>query len=786
MNIRGIILTTVWGFCIGCSAQNASQIDVQVGTVPPMYFREIKESNGVLLCDNYGKWGIYNKKFDEIYPCQFQDIKFATISNREYLFGKMNGCWGAYDYVSRKQILNNEFQEIGVIQEIDANLFWVKKNDKEGVYTMNGAVIIPAEYSSVKQTRIFADERSLEAKSQDGTIGLFTLQGFTILPTGKYVSYEFKNDYVEVVNGDGKKGVCSITGQELIPCKYDKLFYDGEIHAFLAQIDDTKGYVSYNGEEMFPFVTYSIEREKDLIYYQDNSNPKGTIYGVLDYDGNYVISGKKKIITHEMADKARKKNKNVSIAFQTKTEMLKAAYDNAIFANEVEKTKRNTFSFFAQNYVERLVHEWQHKGEFEKKDAWQRRVNVDTRRQKIFELTKEAQQIYIDVHSKKLPTDSIAIVGNYDADNETYRIKSKYCNKEMLVHVATEDAQEFKAQFSNLRKRPTFFIENDGLELAEYAFTMSNGKRYKYSNQASLNYSIAQVEYSLDDINIDPSISNVNGKRGRQTISTTTLSIGTSDVDVAIPIAENQQKNTFAVIIANENYSNEKQVEYAYNDGQVFRDYCAKALGIPDDNIHFRANASLNDIRFEVNWIKQTAAAFNGDAKFVVYYAGHGMPDDSTRNAYLLPVDGFSSDLASGYKLSDLYDVLGSIPSQNVMMFLDACFSGSQRNGETIASARGVAIKPNISAPQGNLVVFSATTDKETAYPYREKHHGLFTYYLLKKIKESEGALSLGELSEYVSSEVSKQSIVVNQKSQTPNVNASDNLKDTWKELSIK
>ena len=67
-----------------------------------------------------------------------------------------------------------------------------------------------------------------------------------------------------------------------------------------------------------------------------------------------------------------------------------------------------------------------------------------------------------------------------------------------------------------------------------------------------------------------------------------------------------------------------------------------------------------------------------------------------------------------------------------------------------LATARGVAIKPKASTPGGNVIVFSAATGDETAYPYDEKGHGLFTYFLLKKLQENKGNVTLGELSAYL------------------------------------
>ena len=56
----------------------------------------------------------------------------------------------------------------------------------------------------------------------------------------------------------------------------------------------------------------------------------------------------------------------------------------------------------------------------------------------------------------------------------------------------------------------------------------------------------------------------------------------------------------------------------------------------------------------------------------------------------------------------------------------------------------------------------------------------MFTYFLLKKLNESKGDCSLGELAEYIKTNVKRQSIVTNRKSQTPTTIFSDAVKDEW------
>lgn len=259
-----------------------------------------------------------------------------------------------------------------------------------------------------------------------------------------------------------------------------------------------------------------------------------------------------------------------------------------------------------------------------------------------------------------------------------------------------------------------------------------------------------------------------------------------SDVDVDIPQVSGSNDNTFAVIIANENYQEEVNVEYAQNDGEMVKEYCLKVLGLPEDNVHIRKDATLNNIKAEISWMQQVAKAYNGQARFVVFYAGHGIPDEASGSAYLLPVDGKGSMLDTGYSLAKLYEQLGKMPAERVTVFMDACFSGSKRGEGMLASARGVAIKAKPQAPQGKMVVFSAASGDETAYPLKEKEHGLFTYYLLKKLKDTKGGVTYGELGRYITEEVSRKSIVSNGKSQSPTVTPSQNVSSTWQTMKLK
>lgn len=256
-------------------------------------------------------------------------------------------------------------------------------------------------------------------------------------------------------------------------------------------------------------------------------------------------------------------------------------------------------------------------------------------------------------------------------------------------------------------------------------------------------------------------------------------------VDTDIPVIDCVNGNTFAIIIANEDYQDETKVDYAKNDGEVFKNYCYKTLGLPQKNVHFIVNATRNNIIGELYWLSQVCKAYKGEASVIFYYAGHGLPDEDSGSAYLLPVDGKSELLPTCYSINELYETLGSLPTKRVTVLMDACFSGAKRTGGMLSSVRGVAIKSKPGAPKGSMIVLTAAQGNETANNYEDAKHGLFTYFLLKKLKDSKGSVTMGELSNYIQDQVGRYSSVEKGKIQTPSVMTSDNLRGSWKELTF-
>lgn len=265
-----------------------------------------------------------------------------------------------------------------------------------------------------------------------------------------------------------------------------------------------------------------------------------------------------------------------------------------------------------------------------------------------------------------------------------------------------------------------------------------------------------------------------------------TTQAAVDDVDTDIPHSGRINNTLFAVIIGNEKYDEESDVLYAENDATMFKEYCKQTLGISDKHIRLVTDAGYNDMRKAVNWLQQGLDSYDGEGCAIFYYAGHGIPNEAEKTAYLLPTDGSGNDIGSAISLAKLYERLGNMKTRNVIVFLDACFSGAKRDGGMMQSSRGVALKIKPDTPKGRLVVFTAAQEDETAFPFKAKQHGMFTYYLLKKLQQSKGDVTLGDLADYIIKEVKRQSFDENNRKQTPTVRPSQAMTSEWRKLKIR
>lgn len=256
-------------------------------------------------------------------------------------------------------------------------------------------------------------------------------------------------------------------------------------------------------------------------------------------------------------------------------------------------------------------------------------------------------------------------------------------------------------------------------------------------------------------------------------------------VDKNIPENATIHPERYALIIGNEDYSSrqpglskEVNVDFAENDARVFREYAIKTLGVPEKQTRLLINATSAEIKRGLNWISDLARLEAGNAELLFYYSGHGLPDETTREPYLVPVDVAGLAIHEGIRLNDVYLKLTENPARRVTVFNDACFSGGARN-QPLLTMKAAKIKPKTEELKGNIVVFTSSSGDESSGVDREKQHGYFTWALLQKFQQTKGDITYKEMGDYLIKNVARETTLVS-KPQTPQALFSPDVQSTW------
>lgn len=239
---------------------------------------------------------------------------------------------------------------------------------------------------------------------------------------------------------------------------------------------------------------------------------------------------------------------------------------------------------------------------------------------------------------------------------------------------------------------------------------------------------------------------------------------GTIDLEQNIPKTAKINKRAVAVIIGNYNYKNIQKVTFARRDATTMKEYLIKTFGYDPTNIIFLIDASLADM---VNALgsdgfakrSKLSSYMRAGSDIFVYYSGHGAPGLQDKKGYLVPIDANPNNIEmTGYSLETLYRNLESLKASKVTVVIDACFSGNSQAGMIFKNASPIFPESKSEKLHGGVVMTSSSGDQISSW-YPEKKHSLFTYYLLRAIKEKaakKDTVVLSDLKDYVSERVDR------------------------------
>ena len=229
------------------------------------------------------------------------------------------------------------------------------------------------------------------------------------------------------------------------------------------------------------------------------------------------------------------------------------------------------------------------------------------------------------------------------------------------------------------------------------------------------------------------------------------------------------ERDAVAIIIGIADYKNLPRADYANDDARVFYDYAIRALGVKPENIKLLVDADADEVgiyRAFKTWLPSRVRA---STDVYVYYSGHGLPTADGQGLYVLPQRADRDFIdKTAITQAEINAAIQVAKPKSVTIFLDACYSGQARTGETLlASARPVSLKAETAAFPEGFTVITASRGDQISSSSPELKHGIFSYYLMRGMEgdadaNRDGRITAGEMQAYLAENVSRQAGMMN------------------------
>ncbi len=174
---------------------------------------------------------------------------------------------------------------------------------------------------------------------------------------------------------------------------------------------------------------------------------------------------------------------------------------------------------------------------------------------------------------------------------------------------------------------------------------------------------------------------------------------------------------------------------------KVFSDLGENLYGDVTQTVLVDRDARLNGIRAGFKSMLETA---NPEDTVIVFFAGHGFTEN--QRFYYLPQDADITDLpGTALSIDEISRLTQEISASKIVLLFDTCQSGDAAiTLSQIAMSRGFDERKAIAdlAKQSGIMVFAATSPGMNAYEISELGNGVFTYSIIKAIKEKKDAIS--------------------------------------------
>jgi len=194
--------------------------------------------------------------------------------------------------------------------------------------------------------------------------------------------------------------------------------------------------------------------------------------------------------------------------------------------------------------------------------------------------------------------------------------------------------------------------------------------------------------------------------------------------------ADRHASSDAAVVIGIEDYAFLPDVPYAERDAFAVADTLKLSVGIDRNHVTvLTQNPSREQM---VRALREASEQAGSDGTVWVYFAGHGAADPASGDRVLLGVDAQADQdtlAARGLTIPQL-EAEATASGSEAFVILDACFTGTSREGTDLVPGARMVIPTSWSEPAG-VTVWSATEPSQWASPLEAAEHGAFTYAML-------------------------------------------------------
>lgn len=196
-----------------------------------------------------------------------------------------------------------------------------------------------------------------------------------------------------------------------------------------------------------------------------------------------------------------------------------------------------------------------------------------------------------------------------------------------------------------------------------------------------------------------------------------------------------------AVVFGNQNYREFEDLESPIADANAVSELLREHYG-------FEVQTVIDATRYEIFEVladlRKTSSSYEN---VLIYYAGHGYLDTTTKRGYWLPVDAESDNAANWVSTSDITNLVAGLQSTHALVIADSCFSGAlTRSVDVNGLESRQALLERLASRRSRMILTSGGLEPvlDSGNPF--SRHSVFADALLDALDSNQTTIEAGRL----------------------------------------